>query len=93
MRYAILGPARAEDDQGTPMPLGGPRLRALLTALALRHRKAPPTLSVEHQDPDCNLDVVPNAARDLPNLSFALSNSFAFGGHNVCLALRKSCDS
>ncbi|MFF7265907.1 BTAD domain-containing putative transcriptional regulator [Streptomyces sp. NPDC008159] len=36
MRYAILGPARAENDEGTPVPLGGPRLRALLTALALR---------------------------------------------------------
>jgi predicted ATPase/DNA-binding SARP family transcriptional activator len=36
VRYAILGPARAENDEGTPVPLGGPRLRALLTALALR---------------------------------------------------------
>ncbi|MDG5805561.1 BTAD domain-containing putative transcriptional regulator [Streptomyces ossamyceticus] len=46
MRYAILGPARAENDEGTPVPLGGPRLRALLTALALRADRPVPVATL-----------------------------------------------
>ncbi|MEU6805913.1 AfsR/SARP family transcriptional regulator [Streptomyces neyagawaensis] len=46
MRYAILGPARAENDEGTPIPLGGPRLRALLTALALHADRPVPVATL-----------------------------------------------
>ncbi|WP_169797841.1 AfsR/SARP family transcriptional regulator, partial [Streptomyces neyagawaensis] len=46
MRYAILGSARAENDEGTPVPLGGPRLRALLTALALRADRPVPVATL-----------------------------------------------
>ncbi|MFJ8360809.1 BTAD domain-containing putative transcriptional regulator [Streptomyces sp. NPDC093984] len=58
MRYKILGTAQAEDDQGTPVPLGGPRLRALLTALALRPGRTttPQTLIDEIWPDDPPLD-------------------------------------
>ena len=47
----------------------------------------PPTANFIEPDPDCNLDVIPNQAR-AAQVEFALSNSFAFGGHNVALAFR-----
>jgi 3-oxoacyl-[acyl-carrier-protein] synthase II len=58
------------------------------SALALRHGVLPPTINYETPDPECDLDYVPNEAR-LSGVQFALNNSFGFGGHNVCLALRK----
>lgn len=56
------------------------------TALALHHGTAPPTINYRTPDPECDLDYVPNEARPM-KLEAALSNSFGFGGHNVCLAL------
>ena len=48
----------------------------------------PPTLHLAEPSPDCDLDYVPNTARELA-YDAALSNSFAFGGHNVSLVLRR----
>jgi 3-oxoacyl-[acyl-carrier-protein] synthase II len=66
-------------------------LEAVYTALALREQMLPPTINYEEPDPDCDLDYVPNQARPA-RVDFALSNSFGFGGTNVCLVLRRAAD-
>lgn len=65
---------------------GGVELAA--TLLAMQHGMAPPTIGYEAPDPDCDLDYVPNVARKL-TIDAALSNSFAFGGLNAVIAVRK----
>ncbi|KUG51476.1 beta-ketoacyl-[acyl-carrier-protein] synthase II [Serinicoccus chungangensis] len=61
-------------------------LEALLTVLALHHRQVPPTLNLEQQDPEIDLDVVTGAARTLPEGQLAaVNNAFGFGGVNVAL--------
>ncbi|MEX0985381.1 MAG: beta-ketoacyl-ACP synthase II [Actinomycetota bacterium] len=56
-------------------------------ALAITHGVIPPTIHYATPDPDCDLDVTPNEARDL-DVTLALSNSFGFGGQNACVAFR-----
>jgi 3-oxoacyl-[acyl-carrier-protein] synthase II len=67
-------------------------VEAVATVQVLRHRVIPPTLGYEVPDPELDLDYVPGEARPLPDrgdgAALAISNSFAFGGHNVTLALR-----
>ncbi|MXZ73121.1 MAG: beta-ketoacyl-ACP synthase II [Acidobacteria bacterium] len=63
-------------------------LEAGITALAVRHQVAPPTINLENPDPDCDLDYVANARREMP-ITYALSNSFGFGGTNASLLLRR----
>jgi 3-oxoacyl-[acyl-carrier-protein] synthase II len=63
-------------------------LEAGITALALREQVIPPTINVENQDPECDLDVVPNQARKA-KLQYALSNSFGFGGTNGALVFKR----
>jgi 3-oxoacyl-[acyl-carrier-protein] synthase II len=62
-------------------------IEAVFTVLALRDQIAPPTANLFKQDPRCDLDFVPNAARRMP-IRAALSNSFGFGGTNATLAFR-----
>lgn len=62
----------------------------IVTLLALRGSIAPPTLNLHAPDPDCNLDYVPNVARDLGECDYAMSNSFAFGGTNAVLVCRRA---
>lgn len=57
-------------------------VEAILAVLAIRHGVIPPTINYEHPDPDCDLDYVPNHARQAP-VETALSNSLGFGGHNA----------
>ena len=64
-------------------------VEAVFTVLAIRDRKLPPTINYEVEDPDCDLDYIPNEARDAPDLDVALSNSFGFGGHNACIVVRR----
>ena len=64
-------------------------LECLATMLALRDGVLPPTANFTEPDPDCDLDVIPNHAR-CAQVEYALSNSFAFGGLNAVLALRKA---
>ncbi len=63
-------------------------LEAFATLMALREGVLPPTANYTEADPDCNLDVIPNIARK-KQIQLALSNSFAFGGLNAVLALRR----
>ena len=63
-------------------------LEAGIAALAIRHQVAPPTINLDNPDPDCDLDYVPNAKREMP-ITYALSNSFGFGGTNASLLLRR----
>ncbi len=60
-------------------------VEAILTVLALRDGVIPPTLNLQQLDPSVDLDVVTGAPRS-GDYRFAISNSFAFGGHNVALA-------
>ncbi|MEN8177641.1 MAG: beta-ketoacyl-ACP synthase II [Pseudomonadota bacterium] len=61
---------------------------AVFTILAIRDQVAPPTINLENQDPDCDLDYVPNSAREM-KLDIVISNSFGFGGTNGTLAFRR----
>ena len=67
---------------------GSGGIEAVAAVLALQNGVVPPTINHQNPDPACDLDVVPNQARD-QIISTALSNSFGFGGHNVCLAFRR----
>jgi nodulation protein E len=63
-------------------------IEAIATILALRTGVLPPTIGYRQADPECDLDVIPNKARQ-GEAEFAISNSFAFGGLNAVLAFRK----
>ena len=63
-------------------------LECVLSLLAMQHRVALPTMHLQIADPECDLDYVPNQARDSVAVRTMLSNSFAFGGTNAVLALR-----
>ena len=60
----------------------------ILCLLAIRDNVLPPTINYENPDPDCDLDYIPNAAREA-RCDHALSNSFGFGGQNVTLAVSR----
>lgn len=63
-------------------------IEAVLTALAIKNQIAPPTINLEYPDPECDLDYVPNTARDM-KIDVALSNSFGFGGTNGSLIFKR----
>jgi len=63
-------------------------VEAAVTALAVRDGIIPPTINLEHPDPACDLDYVPNAART-QSVGAALSNSLGFGGTNAALVIRR----
>jgi 3-oxoacyl-[acyl-carrier-protein] synthase II len=65
-------------------------IEAVFSILALFHGLLPPTINLDHPDPACDLDYVPNQARP-STLNVVLSNSFGFGGVNACLLFRR-CD-
>lgn len=63
-------------------------VESVFSVLAVRDQIAPPTINLINQDPQCDLDYVPNAARKM-KINVALSNSFGFGGTNGSLVFRK----
>jgi 3-oxoacyl-[acyl-carrier-protein] synthase II len=63
-------------------------LETVVTALAIRDERIPPTINREHPDPECDLDCAPEGARSV-GVRAALNNSFGFGGTNASLLLRK----
>ena len=67
---------------------GAGGLEAGISVLALHDQVLPPTINLEHPDPECDLDYIPNHARKA-SVEFALSNSFGFGGTNAALIFRR----
>jgi 3-oxoacyl-[acyl-carrier-protein] synthase II len=63
-------------------------IEAIFTTLAVRDGKLPPTINYEVEDPECDLDYIPNEPRDA-DVNVAVSNSFGFGGHNACVVFTK----
>ena len=63
-------------------------VEAIFCALAIRTRSLPPTINQQQNDPDCDLDYIPNQPRQA-DVRVAVSNSFGFGGHNSTLVLRR----
>jgi len=63
-------------------------IEAIASIFAVQRNAVPPTINYEYPDPECDLDYIPNEARDV-SVEVALSNNFGFGGHNACLIFRK----
>lgn len=66
---------------------GAGAVEAIATLMGVSDGMLPPTINLDHPDPDCDLDYVPNESREA-EINVALSNSFGFGGHNSTLAFR-----
>ena len=63
-------------------------IEAIVCAKALQENVVPPTINLLEPDPECDLDYVPNVKREA-SVDLAISNSFGFGGHNACVAIRR----
>jgi 3-oxoacyl-[acyl-carrier-protein] synthase II len=63
-------------------------IELIATVLTIKHGIIPPTINYEFPDPECDLDYVPNSARN-KEVKVALSNSLGFGGHNATLVVKK----
>ena len=64
-------------------------VEAIFTVLAVHRGVLPPTINYEDPDPQCDLDYIPNEAREAPELKVGVSNSFGFGGHYASIVVRK----
>ena len=62
-------------------------IEAVFSAMAVHQQIAPPTINLLNQDPQCDLDYVPNTAREM-KIAVAISNSFGFGGTNGTLVFK-----
>jgi 3-oxoacyl-[acyl-carrier-protein] synthase II len=66
-------------------------VEAIFTILATQRGVLPPTINYEVEDPECDLDYIPNEAREA-EITIGASNSFGFGGHNACVVFRKHAE-
>ncbi len=66
-------------------------IESMMCALALHHQLLPPTINYRNPDPECDLDYVPNEARQV-ELEVALSNAMGLGGHNGCVLIGRVDD-
>jgi 3-oxoacyl-[acyl-carrier-protein] synthase II len=64
-------------------------IEAVFSVLAIHRKTLPPTINYVTPDPECDLDYVPNEAREVPELHYSLSNSFGFGGTNAALLFKR----
>ncbi len=64
-------------------------LEAAVSVMSITDSAIPPTINLDNQDPECDLDYVANKARLNQNVRVTMSNSFGFGGHNACLVFKK----
>jgi 3-oxoacyl-[acyl-carrier-protein] synthase II len=93
---AVFGPAAYDIPVSSTKSMTGHLLgaagavEAIICVLAVRDGRIPPTINYEHPDPDCDLDYVPNVARER-RVDVALTNSLGFGGHNTTLIVGR-CD-
>lgn len=69
---------------------GAGALEAAISIRAIQTGILPPTINFEHPDPECDLDYVPNEAREVGGIRHVASNSFGFGGHNVTLVFSRA---
>ena len=67
---------------------GAGGIETVFTALAIHRKILPPTINLDHPDPECDLDYIPNTARKA-DVEFAMSNSFGFGGTNAAVILKR----
>ncbi len=92
---AVLGSRADEIIVGSTKSMTGHLLgaagavEAVICVLTCRDGKIAPTINLENPDPDCDLNYAPNGSEERP-VAVALTNSFGFGGHNVCLALGRA---
>jgi 3-oxoacyl-[acyl-carrier-protein] synthase II len=84
--YAKEGLAVSSTKSMTGHMLGATgSVEAIISMMAIQNRTVPPTINLENQDEQCDLDYTANKARKKDNLKVAMSNSFGFGGHNASL--------
>ncbi|MFN0082025.1 MAG: hypothetical protein ACKVOM_05860 [Ferruginibacter sp.] len=89
---ALQGPHQLAQKSTNTYLLGGSGgIEAVASVLAVNRDCAPPTINLQNPDPACDLDYIPNVARNMP-INVVLSNSFGFGGHNVSLVFKKYLD-
>jgi 3-oxoacyl-[acyl-carrier-protein] synthase II len=67
---------------------GAGGVESVFTVLALHHQKSPPTINLQNQDPECDLDYCANTARDM-RIDVAVKNNFGFGGTNGTLVFKR----
>lgn len=102
-KFETIGIKRAMGDHAYKIPVSSTKsaighllgaagaVESVICVLALRDSKLPPTINFETPDPDCDLDIIPNVARDA-EIEYAMTNSFGFGGHNGTLIFKKTVE-